>query len=357
MTVKQQIKEFSAWWLQGLLLLLPERWLARLHHHPDTVTVEQWDNTFIFKHYDGHARQLREERTISLDDEPEQAAINRWLNQQENPLHLILLLPPDKCLQKPLIYPLSSEKELRAILEFEMDKQTPFTNEKVCFDYTITQRDTTNNRLRIILYVVLTEVLQKLLGALNFLDFKPARATVGQDGMVTCINFMPAPDSRVNGAPDRRRLTRLAWIMFILFMVSLYVPLLRHADIIEQFEEQVEQSKAQVMQARILSNKKQTILARVDFLSYQSQRHTPTIRLLQEITKRLPDNTWIHRLVIRDGELQVHGESDVAASVIQLMEESNHFEQVQFRSPVTKNNATGKDQFHLATKLSLEEKK
>ena len=353
MRVKQQFKDFTAWWWQGLLLLLPERWLTRLRYNPDTVTVEQRDNTFIFKHHDGNTGQLREERTVPLDDEPGKTAVNHWLNRHENPPHLTLLLPPDKQLQKPLTYPLSSEKELRAILAFEMDKQTPFADDNVYFDYVITQRDTTNNRLHIVLYVVLRDVLQKYLDVLRFLDLQPATATPGPGEMMGDINFMPAPDSKGNGASGRR-LTRLAWVTVTLFMLSLYGPLLRHGAIIEQFEQQVEQSRTQAMQAQALINKKQAILARVDFLSNQYRRHIPPIRLLQELTRRLPDNTWIDRLVIQDGEIQAHGESETAAAVIQLMEESDYFEQAQFRSPVTKNNATGNDQFHVAASISME---
>ena len=76
-------------------------------------------------------------------------------------------------MQKQLTYPLSAEKELRPVLEFEMDKQTPFTRDNVYFDYVITHRDTTNDRLHLILYLVLRDVLHKHLAALRFLDLQP----------------------------------------------------------------------------------------------------------------------------------------------------------------------------------------
>lgn len=353
MDAKQQLEDFSAWWGQGLLLLIPDRWLLRLRHQPDTVTVEQRDNKLIFKHYNGHTQELREERTVLPDDEPGKAAINRWLNRHENPPHLILLLPPDKHLQKPLTYPLSSEKELRAILVFEMDKQTPFAHDNVYFDYVITRRDTSNNRLHVILYVVLRDLLRKHLDVLKFLDLQPATATTGLSEMIENVNFIPASDTKLNGKSDRH-LSHLALFTFILFMVSLYMPLLRQGAIIEQFERQVQQSRTQATEAQVLVNKKQSILERVEFLSDQGQQYISPIRLLQDLTRRLPDNTWINRLIVRGGEIQLHGESETAAAVIQFIEESDYFEQAQFRSPVTKNNVTGKKQFHVAAKISIE---
>ena len=170
-----------------------------------------------------------------------------------------LLLPPDKHLQKPLTYPLSSEKELRAILVFEMDKQTPFAHDNVYFDYVITQRDTSNNRLHVILYVVLRDLLRKHLDVLKFLDLQPATATTGLSEMIENVNFIPASDTKLNGKSDRH-LSHLALFTFILFMVSLYMPLLRQGAIIEQFERQVQQSRTQATEAQVLVNKKQSIL-------------------------------------------------------------------------------------------------
>ena len=353
MDTRQQIKDFFEWWGQGLLLLLPGRWLAWLRHQQDTVTVELRDNALLFKYYDGNTRLLREERTVPRDDETRKAAINSWLNQHEKSPRLNLLLPANEYLQKPLSYPLSSEKELRAILEFDMDKQTPFTHDNVYFDYVITRRDTANGQLHIILYLVLRNVLHKFLDGLHFLDLQPTSATTDSGDKMEDINLMPPSDKRLSGSSDRR-LTYLALATVIMFIASLYVPLLRHDAIIEQFEEQVEHSRMQAMLAQSLIDKKQAMTERVEFLFNQTQRHIPPLQIIQDLTRRLPDNTWINRLSIRVGEIQVHGESEAAAAVIQLMEESDYFEQAQFRSPVTKNNSTGKDLFHIAARLRLE---
>ena len=351
MIVKQQLKDLCAWWRQGLLLWLPERWLARLRHTPDIVTVEQRDDALVFKHYAGADRQLSMERAVAVDNESEKAAVNHWLSERRHALNLVLLLPQDCCLQKRLTYPLAAEKELRSVLEFEMDKQTPFTNDSVYFDYGITRRDTENDRLHVILYVVLRDVLRKRLDALRSLRLQPAVATPGSGDAPGSINFMPPPDRNLSNASDRR-LRRLGLVTLILFLAALYLPLLRYGATLEQFENQVEQTRTQAMQARALDDKKQAIQQRINFLSDQDRRHVPFIHYVRELTHRLPDNTWIHRLVIRDGKMQVQGESAAAPSIIRILEASDYFEHVQFRSPVTKNNATGKEEFHVVSTLN-----
>ena len=353
MTVNPRFNDFLAWWFQGLLLLLPERWLARLRRKPDIVTVEQGGDALSFKLYDGGSGKLRKERAIAPTDKTGQAAVNRWLGRHENELDLVMLLPPDKQLKKRLAYPLSSEQELRAILSFEMDKQTPFPNEKVSFDYTVIRRDINNGRIHINLYVVLRKILEKHLDSLRFLDLKPPAATTGADELKANINFLPRSDRNLDRA-RALRLKQAVLLVSVLLLAALYLPLLRYGSIAEQLERQVEQSRTQALQAQTLVNRKQTILERVDFLSHQTRRHIPAVRLLQDLTLRLPDHTWIYQLVINAGEIQLQGESEAATSVIRLLEESDYFEQAQFRSPVTKNNATRKERFHVAARISTE---
>ena len=350
---ERQLKDFLKWWGQGLLLLLPARWLARLRHTPDTITVEQRDDTLTFRRYAGADRQLSAERSVSMDDEPGKAAVTDWLGEQADSLKLVLLLPQDCCLQKRLTYPLAAEKELRSVLEFELDKQTPFAGDRVYFDYLITGRDTAADQLHITLCLVLRDVLHKCLDAIRFLDMLPTAATTASDDSFETVNFMPPPEADATRSAARP-LGRLCLAAFILFITALYLPLLRYASVIEEFENRVEQARTGAMQAQALDNKKRNILERVDFLSDQAEHHIPPLQVIHDLTRRLPDNTWVNRLGIRSGEIQVHGESDAAAAVVQLMEESDYFEQAQFRSPVTKNSSTGKDQFHIAAGLRLE---
>jgi len=60
---------------------------------------------------------------------------------------------------------------------------------------------------------------------------------------------------------------------------------------------------------------------------------------------------YLWQLVIKNEELQIQGESSNASSLIQIVESSGRFSGAQFRSPVTQNNVSGKDKFHLSAKL------
>ena len=348
---RQRLKEFLEWWWEGLLPLLPARWLARLLHQPDTVTVEQRDDTLAFRRYTGAGRQLAAERNVAMDDESEKAAVKDWFGELTDTPELVLLLPRESRLQKQLTYPLAAEKDLRAVLEFDMDKQTPFTDDKVYFDYRITGRDTAIGQLHITLFLVLRDVLHRRLEAIDFLELQPAAATITLDDSLEDVNFMPPPDGNGNKLSGRS-FAYLCMITLILFMTALYLPLLRYDSVVEQFENRVEQARVAAMHVQALENNKQATLDRINFFSNLAQQHTPFIEYVHELTEILQDDTRISRLAIRDGEIHLQGEADGAASVIPILEASEYFKDARFRSPVTKDNATGKEKFHVVSKIN-----
>ena len=75
---------------------------------------------------------------------------------------------------------------------------------------------------------------------------------------------------------------------------------------------------------------------------------------INELTRILPDDTWLNRLVIRNNKMEIQGESTAATAIIEIVENSSYFRDVQFRSPVTRNNATGKDKFNVSANLALQ---
>ena len=348
--LKRRAGDFLAWWWDGLLLALPERWRAGLRHVPDIVTVQTQNGRLVFRLYDGAGQRLLEERAIAARDESGQAEINHWLAHHETGLDLILLLPPERQLDKFLTYPLASERDLRAILGHDMDRQTPFTNSQVYFDYTVTRKDRDRGKLDVQLCLVLKKTLRDLLNVLNFLELKPTAATTGIDGHRAGINFMPEAERQVSDTFDKRfKLTVM--LSVILLVVALYIPLMRYGTLTEQLENKVGENRAQAMQVQTLIDRKQGILARANFLKNQDRYKIPFIRILQELTRCLPDDTWLIQLVINEGEIQIRGESLTAAAVLRLIEQSDYFENAEFRSPVTRSTDGQKEQFHVAAHL------
>ena len=74
------------------------------------------------------------------------------------------------------------------------------------------------------------------------------------------------------------------------------------------------------------------------------------LRLLAQLTKLLPDDTWLQQLQIGEATVEIYGSSNRAADLVPPLENSPYFTQVEFTSPITRDNKN-KEVFRIRMRL------
>ncbi len=72
--------------------------------------------------------------------------------------------------------------------------------------------------------------------------------------------------------------------------------------------------------------------------------------VLKELTRLLPDGTWLTGFEYRDGVVYIDGRSDRASSLILLMERAGLIEDVEFLGKITKGR-DGKERFSIKARV------
>jgi Tfp pilus assembly protein PilN len=62
------------------------------------------------------------------------------------------------------------------------------------------------------------------------------------------------------------------------------------------------------------------------------------LHLLQELTKLLPEGTWLQQLNVSEDTVEINGYSTRAAELVPPLENSPYFTQVEFTAPITRDN-------------------
>jgi general secretion pathway protein L len=84
----------------------------------------------------------------------------------------------------------------------------------------------------------------------------------------------------------------------------------------------------------------------------EKRQKTPAvIQVLEELTRVLPDDTWVQTLDIKGKELQIQGETASSVRLIGLFEQSSVFKDSSFRSPLTKGQVSGTERYQLALQI------
>ena len=143
----------------------------------------------------------------------------------------------------------------------------------------------------------------------------------------------------------------LAALLILLALAALTAPLVIKREAVVQLLPWVEKAKAA---AETVDTVRRDLEARVDQHNYLliKRQATPTvIQTLEELTRVLPDDTWVQSLDIKGNELLIQGETGSSVRMIGLFEQSSLFKDASFRAPLTKGQGSGMDRFQLALQV------
>jgi general secretion pathway protein L len=350
-TLQTGTSEFLTWWVSGLILLVPESLREKILHGPDRITIRSGeDNSFTLNHYRSDKEEQADGCSFNSDNPRERSEAIQWLRERaDTTTETSFLIPVTRVLHKTLTLPPTSEKDLHDILGFEMDRQTPFTNDQVYYDCRIADRDKKSGKLLVDLFVLPRDSIATELREINSWGTPLRAINVTNDAiMIDRINLLPVTDRPVKQGHLDSVISRLIMLSFMAFLAALYLPVLHQQQSLAGMEEQVNQMRIQAREVQPLINERDSMLAKARFLTAKQQERVPVIVLLSELTRILPDDTWLNRLVLQNEEIQIHGEYDTNTPVLQLLESSVLFHNARFRSPVTYNNTTNKNNFHIS---------
>ena len=269
---------------------------------------------------------------------------------------VVLCLPSDKVLVKPITLPLVAEENLREVLGFEMDRQTPFNLEQVYYDHILSARNSKTGTLSLELVVTPRLYLDGLITKLGDIGFQLHQVSICRDnsGQAEAINLLP--EQARQHRPDSARYLNLALgvVVLALLLGTVALPLINKLHVINTLEARAElvTAKAEVIQR--LREEVEQLGEGTRFLVEKKQATPLALEIIDELTRLLPDDTWINRLDIKGQEVEIQGQSASAAALIPLIESSDRLRNPRFRSPVTQLPGSDNERFHLSAELATE---
>ena len=344
--VLSRVREFWTWWSGEIFAILPEGMRDAIAQRSQKLFIETNEQALQLSLGSWGSRQEAGQAPLTASaDAPEKLPRD---TQQT-----IVLMPEGKVLTRPLVLPLAAEENLREVLSFEMDQHTPFQADKVYYDFVVTGRDTERQELLVdLVYSPRSEVdtlLEAVAGHDLNVDVVTSRDRDGSN--LRSINLLPRElRQRRRGSPRRLNVV-LAAVCAVLLVVAIAVPIAQKNEALVLLEEQVQAAAAEAREGNQLRRDLEKMADASRFLFEKKRSEILAVTLVDEISRILPDHTWVTRLDVSETEMQVQGQSEASASLIALIEASPLFENVSFRSPVVQVQGTDADRFHLSADI------
>jgi len=344
---------FLNWWLGELAQMLPAAWRARMQHALRRVTLVV--NASQLKLGIEENRTTRWLEPFSLDQEAalQKQGIRSLLEQQDvKEAPKFLLLDSGKVLRKRLSLPAATEPNLHQVLAFEMDRQTPFRAADVYFTWQLLGADKDNAQIEIDLYVVQRKSVDAALELLAARGLEVSGVDVIDADQTLGVNLLPL-EKRFRVINPKSRLNySLAAAALLLLIVLMMQSLNLRAHRVESLETGIADVQDEARRVQRLREQVAETSEAASFLTRKRGATPMSIELLAEITKTLPDDTYLDRLVISEDGVLMQGKSSNAQQLIEVVNSSALLENAAFRGSTRLDSASGLEIFEINATVS-----
>jgi general secretion pathway protein L len=342
-----RLRSFWRWWSGELVELLPEKLQKAIAQRQQKLYVEIEDDKFLLSL--GNRAAQREILRLALDAaDAEDEDIPREVQQT------LLLLPDDKVLAKRITLPAAAEENLNEVLGFEMDLHTPFRASDVYYDFTVVGRDTARGNVTVDLVYAPRDAVDAFVEGASRLGMKTDVVTCRRrdNANLQPVNLLPQAQRRARRLDVKNLNLGLTALLAVLVVAAITIPLVQKNRALEVLEAQVQAAAAEARQGAELRQDLEKMAAASQFLIGKKTSDVMIVELVDEVSRILPDHTWIARLDLSGDELQIQGQSSASASLIRIIESSPWFENVRFASPVVQIAGTDNDRVHIVATVA-----
>lgn len=341
------LPRFFAWWGGELRALLPVRWRQMLAVEDAQVLLRaDGDELQVQRAFGAELRELA--RLPLAEPDALAPALAAALGDEQAELPRVLLLPPAYVLRRVLTLPAAALDNLRTVLGFELDRQTPFKPEQVVFDSRVLPHEAGAKLVPVELALVPRERLQQALAGLGPVAASLVAVDLATpDGRRVGYNFLP-PEQR-RGRSHARLLLHAglvaASVLFLLLAMGRLIE--NRAAAVEALSDQSEAVQREARAVAKLRDSLEEAAKAANFLAIEKSRQPSMVLLLDDLTRRLPDDTWLERLSFGRGEVSLTGQSGQAAKLLEILQESTLLRSPALSGPIQPDTRSGKDRFNI----------
>jgi general secretion pathway protein L len=272
---------------------------------------------------------------------PRLADLPRWL-----------LLPAAAGLRRPLTLPAAAGDRLRDVVGFEIDRQTPFTADNVAFDARLRGRRDSDGMLEAELVVVPRQRLDAPMAALGPMAGSLAGIDLcAENGEPLGVNLLDPALRRRHGDAFRYWNLALAALAVIAAGALMWQLLANRRAAAEELETRI---ASQATAARSAAAQRQALIDLIEgqaFLDRERALRPTSVEVLNELTQRLPDSTYLEKLAIEDNNLLMIGLSSEAPSLVQRLQGSKLWRAPSLTGALMPDPVSGRDRFTLTAEL------
>lgn len=349
------IPGFFRWWGRELRALLPEKIQRIIDESRSLLVVEPEDKQLAVKLVHGGSNTFIGNYPLNdLGKSQFQALISE--QQTIANAEVLVRLPAKYGVVKQIYIPDAAAANLQQVINYELDRYTPFVPDNVYFDYILLDKDKVTKQLKLLLILAPIANVRHLLEEIKDWGLKPTCVDCEQEPSITehhrgRYNLLPVEyRHRKDKLPKVFMFSAMA-AMLLLLAAVLIAPLWMQYQTVDMLREEARIAEKQARKVNTIKEKIEQLYDESKALIQHKSNEPSMLKLMEMLSAQIKDDTWLTNLRFYNGTLHIQGLSPSASKLIGSLESSELFDNTRFVSPVTEDKLSGLERFQITTQV------
>jgi len=349
-----RISAWWRWWSGEISRLAPERFTMLRGAARAPMVFLEGDEVALVE------PKIAGEATIVAPDEPRRRAALRALLERagESRSRARVALADDDALVRRVTMPAATEENQRQVLAFEMDRLTPFKSDEVYFDYRVVSRDAATGQVLVQLAIARREVVDARVEALRSLGASVQGVGLRNDsgGSHAPLDLLPS-EQRGERESSRERLVQRGLLAAVLLLLAaaLLLPIYQKRATVIALEPLLTKARQEAEATDAIARELDRQVGDYNYLLARKHRTYPALAFIEEISRLLPDNTWVQQFELKSvgkgREVQLSGETASSSKLIEILEGSTLLQNAAPRGTEVRGSQPNTVRFMIAAEV------
>lgn len=337
----QGISQFLFWWKQQLKECIPLVVRRRLAQSSRPALWSPADDK-----YWPASSSLEQPRVFSLSSLAQRGG------------SAALVIGENNGFRRELEMPLSVQDRLQQVLGYELDRLTPLKASELFYDFRVSRRDPEAGMCTVELTAAPRSRVQPLVDDAKRRNIDITRLLLAATDVDTSLDLLKSAQLTADESNQRH-----TWINPALALVSLGLivalvafPLWQMRRYVIELQPIEAKAKASAEAASIVQRQLEKQIGEYNLPLAKKHGAPLVVQLLDDLSKRLPDDTWAQSVEIRSvpnqktKEIVLQGETGSGGKILQLVQESPMIKDPALKTAMTRV-APNAERFHIAGEI------
>jgi len=349
------IRAFVQWWTGELKQLVPENYRKNIFPEAQAVYINQGEQEtpMLWRYQNQGFSPLPGDDELQNDEWWHQ--INHYIADSDVDVSTTYLLASQHAIVRNVTLPQAAIGEIDSVLAFELDKYVPFQADEAVFAWHQGPVDDGSEKVLILLAVIKRDVLDNILQAINSKGVKLSGIDINMGDDKTPeplgVNLLPVELRKKKDWSKWKLYGGLVLACVLLQSLVMYNSLDNKRTKIQALNEQVELLRKDARRAKLLENQLNQTITAANFLGNLKQQIPSRVLMVHELNQKIPQNTYLSRIIIDNKRMEVVGQSENANALVPILNESDTWYEPKIVGNVRPDPRSGKEQFTIKAEL------